>query len=252
MIRMSAACGCDRGKVRSGNQDNFYFRGNCLEETNNGLEAPLEFSGWQRSGMMLAVFDGMGGENYGETASFTAATTMDTLRKGWSQRTMDDRQFLCGCVETLNAAVVQAQERLHTRRMGTTVTALYLGAKHMYIWNVGDSRCYLLRDGTLKQCSVDHVGSLLRPGERKAPLTQYLGLDPEELSIVPAVSCEELRRGDRYLLCSDGVTDMLSDEQIKAALSDGTSCTDCVKTLISGALEQGGKDNITAIVCQIA
>ena len=251
MIRISAACECNRGKVRSGNQDNFYFRGRYLEEENNGLDATLELSGWQRSGMMLAVFDGMGGENYGETAAFTAARTMDTFSRPRSLRNMDDREFLCGCVETLNAAVVEAQQRLHTRRMGTTMVALWLGVKHMYIWNVGDSRCYLLRDGLLKQCSVDHVGSLLRPGERKAPLTQYLGLDPEELTVVPAVSREELRRGDRYLLCSDGVTDMLSDEQIKKTLSGGGSCADCVKALIAGAMEQGGKDNITAIVCEI-
>lgn len=248
MIRMSAACGCDRGKVRSGNQDNFYFRGRYLEEENNGLDAPLAFSGWQRSGMMLAVFDGMGGENHGETAAFTAARTMDTVRRPWN---MDVQEFLRGCADTLNDAVVQAQLQLHTRRMGTTVAALWLGAQHMYIWNVGDSRCYLLRDGTLKQCSVDHVGTLLRPGERKAPLTQYLGLDPEELSIIPSISREALRRGDRYLLCSDGVTDMLSQEQIKKILSGGGSCTDCVNALIAGAMEQGGKDNITAIVCEI-
>ena len=73
MIRMSAACGCHRGKVRSGNQDNFYFRGQYLEAENDGLEKPLEYSGWERSGMLLAVFDGMGGENYGEMASYAAA-----------------------------------------------------------------------------------------------------------------------------------------------------------------------------------
>ena len=251
MIRMSAACGCHRGKVRSGNQDNFYFRGQYLEAENDGLEKPLEYSGWERSGMLLAVFDGMGGENYGEMASYAAAKTMQGFRREWFPNAQEDEARLRTWVGELNAAVMAAQQEHHTDRMGTTLVGLYLGRKHIYAWNVGDSRCYLLREGTLRQLSRDHVEPLIRPGDRKAPLTQYLGLDPQERESEPGILRETLQRGDRYLLCSDGVTDMLGDEQIQKALADGGSCGECVQRLIAEALEQGGKDNITAIVCEI-
>ena len=109
--------------------------------------------------------DGMGGENYGEMASYAAAKTMQGFRREWFPNAQEDEARLRTGVGELNAAVMAAQQEHHTDRMGTTLVGLYLGRKHIYAWNVGDSRCYLLREGTLRQLSRDHVETLIRPGD---------------------------------------------------------------------------------------
>lgn len=248
---IESACGCHIGKVRRCNQDNFLFYHSYLNEDNSGLDAPLVKVHNRVSGTMLAVFDGMGGENFGETAAFASARALAGIRKSLKQHLIPTNDFLNSCVQTLNSAVIQAQQELLTDRMGTTVVGLYTGKRHAYIWNVGDSRGYLLRNGVLNQLSIDHSETGLRPGSRKAPLTQYLGIAPEELQIEPHITCQELNSGDRYLLCSDGLTDMLTDEHIRRILLSEETCADCVRMLIKEALACGGKDNITAIVSTI-
>ena len=83
------------------------------------------------------------------------------------------------------------------------------------------------------------------------PLTQHLGIDPEELQIEPFIAEGEIRRGDRYLLCSDGLTDMLSDEEIAEVLGRAERAEDAVRILQDLALYRGGKDNVTILVCRI-
>ena len=107
----------------------------------------------------------------------------------------------------------------------------------------------------MEQISVDHndAEEMARSGVtgRKAHLTQYLGVDPEEMLLEPHVRMETVAQGDRYLLCSDGLTDMVSEEAIRGILARAAEPKTCVQQLMQAALEGGGRDNITVMVIDI-
>lgn len=248
---LNAACLCNTGKVRKNNEDNFYFDGKCLESDNDGLKNPAFYEDRLRSGFCVSVFDGMGGENFGEVAAFTAAREMQQMEREFADFFISERKYLNRLVTRINNAVVSAQKELLTGHMGSTMVVLYFTAHHVYSCNLGDSRAYRLRDGEFLQISHDHVDSRPRKGGKKAPLTQHLGIDPEEMLIEPYIAKGELRRGDQYLLCSDGLTDMVSNFEIADILLETEDVETCVRKLIDTALEHGGRDNVTAIVCRI-
>ena len=131
------------------------------------------------------------------------------------------------------------------------MVCLYLSGRYAYVCNVGDSRAYRLRDGEFLQLSCDHVEK--RPGrdQKKAALTQHLGFGSEEIEIEPYIAKGELKRGDTYLLCSDGLSDMLTNFEITDIMLGCEDAEDCVRQLIDSALQHGGRDNITAIVCKL-
>ena len=147
----------------------------------------------------------------------------------------------------LNAAVLARAGTLMVERMGSTMAALCFTRRGVTACNIGDSRVYILRDGALRQLSVDHVEHW--EGRKKTPLTQHLGLDPEELRLEPSICEEALRGGDRFLLCSDGLSDMLEDERIAELLAAAPGAEQAARSLLDAALEQGGRDNTTVIVC---
>lgn len=246
-----AACGCNTGKKRRNNEDNFYFDGKCLEMDNNGLKNPVYWEDTLKNGLCFAIFDGMGGENFGEHASFAAARQMQLTEKKLKDFLIPEKRYLQRLTDQLNDAVVQMQEQLKTEKMGTTMVSLYFSGRYVYVCNVGDSRAYRLRDGEFLQLSADHVSN--RPGNeiRKAPLTQYLGLGSEDLQLEPHIAKGEISKGDMYLLCSDGLTDMLTNFEIADIMLSSTDADACAQALIHAALEQGGRDNVTVIVCKI-
>ena len=248
---ISAACGCHTGKIRKNNEDNFCFAGKHLELMNNGLRGPVAFETRATNGLSFAVFDGMGGENYGEYAALAAAVEMSRNRRSFSDSFLPEQKYLERLTRKLNCAVFGSANELCTAGMGSTMVMLYFTPPYVYACNVGDSRAYRLRGGELRQLSKDHVCEM-RPGSvRKAPLSQHLGIDPEEMIVEPYIGKGELRKGDVYLLCSDGLTDMLTDEEIAGLLGKGGTETDKVNGLIGAALDRGGKDNVTVIVCRI-
>jgi protein phosphatase len=120
---------------------------------------------------------------------------------------------------------------------------------------LGDSRAYRYRQGEFMQLSVDHTDAAVIKERgitnRRPRLTQYLGIDQQELILEPAISKGEIHKGDWYLLCSDGVTDMLSNFEIADIIHRAKNAEQCVTQIINAALEKGGRDNITAIVCRI-
>ncbi|MBQ3009705.1 MAG: serine/threonine-protein phosphatase, partial [Oscillospiraceae bacterium] len=138
---------------------------------------------------------------------------------------------------------------------GTTMVALYFASRYVYVCNLGDSRAYRLRGNEFMQISEDHVEKIERYDQngklRKAPLTQHLGIDPEELMIEPYIAKGEIVRGDYYLLCSDGLTDMLTNLEIYSIIKSYQRIDECVDALIKAALEKGGKDNVTVILVKI-
>lgn len=247
---LDAACGCNTGKVRKNNEDNFFFDGRCLEADNSGLKHPVTMTKALRRELCVAIFDGMGGENFGEVASFAAADCMQYTTRKLKDYFIPERKFLNSLCMKINDAVVAKQQELCTERMGSTMVALYFSHGYVYVCNLGDSRAYRLRDGEFLQLSVDHLEKREQT-RKKAPLTQHLGISPENFLIEPYIAKGELKRGDQYLLCSDGLTDMLTNLEIDGIMSSTESAEDCVKKLIDAALEKGGKDNVTAIVCRI-
>lgn len=250
-ILLTAACGCVTGKLRKNNEDNFYFDGQVLPADNNGSPGTLTMKTLLKQDLLVSVFDGMGGENFGEQASYSAAACMrdsDTELRGM---TNDVTQFLTGLCESMNASVNEAKEKYLTSHMGTTMVGFYFTQRCVYSCNLGDSKSYVLRGSGLRQLSQDHVDtwSASHSGGSKAPITQYLGIDPEEFMIEPYISKQDYLPGDKYLLCSDGISDMLGDERIAVILREAASAESAVNELIAAAMEAGGRDNITAIVC---
>ena len=248
---LEAACFSHIGKRRSNHEDNFFFDGNCLPEENRGLDAPLSLEQPLTAGQCLCVFDGMGGENYGETAAFAAAERMKEYVRKPKEFYISEKIYLKRMAEQLNAAVVAKAEELLTNRMGTTMAALYFSRRQVYCCNVGDSRAYRLRGEVLTQLSMDHVSRIALAQGRKAPLTQHLGMDPQEVLLEPYINKYDLLPGDQYVLCSDGLTDMLEDKDIVEILQKTGSAKDAALQLVNAALEHGGKDNITVIICRI-
>ena len=248
---IDAACGCNVGKIRKNNEDNFFFADKCLELENLGLRNTVCFSDILKNGLCFAVFDGMGGENFGEAASFAAARQMQAIARSVSDYFVSERKYLLKLTTQLNNAVVEARKELFTDRCGSTMAALYFSSGFAYVCNVGDSRVYRLRDREFLQLSADHVEQCPRGERKKASLTQYLGIAPADMQIEPYVAKGKIAKGDTYLLCSDGLTDMLTNFEISNIMLNCGEPEDSVQKLIQSALEHGGWDNITVIVCKI-
>ena len=248
---IQAACGCDIGRVRRNNEDNFFFHGQYLEADNDGIKDTICIDNTLKHGTCYAIFDGMGGENFGEVASHAAAFHMlsQMRNRNWFGYLTAKKKYLYRMVQQLNGAVLKAKRDLCTSHMGCTMVSLYFSGMHAFVCNVGDSRAYRVSAGKIEQLSVDHLEK--RPGVRKAPLTQYLGIDEEEMLLMPHIAKAELKRGDWYLLCSDGLTDMVTASEIADIMVNCDDAQTCVRKLIGAALERGGRDNITVIVCKV-
>lgn len=247
-VLLEAACLCSVGRVRKNNEDNLYFDGRCLPEANRGLKHPISCVFTLQKEVCAAVFDGMGGENFGESASFAAATALKRFLQQ-SREAAPPETFLEDLCIALNEAVLDRARELRTSHMGSTMVALWFSQGRVWVCSLGDSRAYRLREGEFLQLSEDHVEK--REGRKKAPLTQHLGIDPEEFLIEPFVAGGEPLRGDQYLLCSDGLTDMLTDPEIEAIMTPTEDVGECAGALVRAALEKGGRDNVTVIVCRV-
>ena len=251
-FRIEAACASHVGLVRGNNEDNFFFDDCVLTPDNRGQTTPLHLFGENRQDVYMAVFDGMGGGDFGEVASYTAASAFRNLlplQRGNIEQQLQD------VTGELNRAVWDARKPLNARQMGTTMAAVCFSGWRAYFCNAGDSRIFILRQDHLAQVSRDHTDEAYMKSHnitgRKPRLTQYLGMDPSEVLVEPYVTSGVPEEGDVILICSDGLTDMVSEERIKEILLCGGTAGACVQALINKALQNGGKDNITVIVCRI-
>ncbi|MBP3870988.1 MAG: serine/threonine-protein phosphatase [Faecalicoccus sp.] len=248
-----AVCVCHIGKKRKNNEDNFYFNGSFLEPVHVESDGILEIEQDRQTEQMYAVFDGMGGGDYGELASYGAAQAMDVaLHTGFIDP--DIESSLRKLSLHLNRKVYEVEKELGSHYMGTTMVSLYYDTQNAWIFNVGDSRCYRLREGSLKQLSLDHSETSfvewMGIKYAKAFLTQVLGMNPKEYSIDPYIVKDQIQSGDIYLLCSDGLTDMVSNEEIQSILSESASIKEGCEQLLKMALDHGGVDNITILIWQ--
>lgn len=252
MHKFISACGCNIGRIRSNNEDNFCFNGFVLSAENCGLRDVLFASGTLDKPFCIGVFDGMGGEAFGEEASYIAA---NVLKEKYTNCIGAPTKVLLDTCNEANEQICAEARKRAVGVIGSTMTALWLEGNEAVLLNLGDSKAFLLRDGSLNQISVEHTDrsrlEALGITMRKPRLTQHLGIDPSEMILEPAIWQESLNSEDYFLLCSDGLTDMVFESKIADILLNQKEPSDCVRQLINTAIEQGGKDNITVIVCRI-
>lgn len=238
---------CSKGLIRDKNQDNFWCNNVYLNSVNEGLPEILTGIINAADFPAFAVFDGMGGEQQGEMAAYIAAVNFDALIK--QSNNPDIKAFLQSTCIELNQRICEYQTENYIRTMGTTAAILMCGADAVYVCNLGDSRIYQYSRKKLTQITHDHVESSL-PG-RKSPLTQCLGIPEEEFMIEPYIAKGVYKNHDHFLICSDGLTDMVTERQINDVFKKKMSVTETARTLMNMALSNGGVDNITVIVCKI-
>lgn len=260
-VRIDAACFSSKGLVRAVNEDNYYFDGRYAGADDEGSGGILRTSFLMpdvsvQGGRLFAVFDGLGGSDYGEAASYASAVAAsDYLNVRGNMDMSDIRSSLDALYRHMDRAVSRKAKVLGTGDMGSTAVSAYFFADHVWCSNVGDSRCYLFRDGDLSPLSKAHTGEeyllMFGLGGSKPPLTQYLGAGSVSRPLVPSHKDAAVQRGDLYLLCSDGLTDMLSDHRIEDILAAAPDPAEAVSRLTEAANERGGRDNITVIVMQV-
>ena len=201
-----------------------------------------------------AVADGMGGHNAGEVASALAVETYGNYMRGVNHIT---GEALRAAVARANDAVYSAsQESPEVSGMGTTFSALAMEGKQCFIAHVGDSRVYLVRRGTLMQLTLDHtlVEEMVLKGlitarearvhPRRNVITRALGTEPRvEIDVIQL----EMRAGDVFFLCSDGLTNHVPEREILRAATAHADWDEKLRRLVGIALENGGSDNITAM-----
>ena len=231
-MRTQIGVASDIGRARERNEDSYL------------VEDPL-----------FAVADGMGGHRGGAVASSLALETLQSVLRG-------DQAAPGVLVEEIKEANQRVLDRglsdRELRGMGTTLTALFTDDDKVHIAHIGDSRAYLLRDGSLKQLTEDHslvqrmvMEGKLKPEEaerhpQRSILTKALGVDPE---IEPdTMTIDPVLPGDRLLLCTDGLTSMVQTDGIEEILKGEPDPQDAADRLVDQANDAGGEDNITVVV----
>lgn len=238
---MKIAAVTDIGSCRQENQDNY-----CAQQLTDG-------SGWG------LVCDGMGGVNGGWVASHTAT---DTMLKYYRERLKslrhgEEKQFMMRGFDLANRAVYEkATSDPEMLGMGTTGVCAYVQGNMAHVVHAGDSRAYLLHGGYIRQLTRDHsmVQQLVDSGQitreqaalhpQKNLITRALGVSS---TIVPEYNRCEVQKGDYLLLCTDGLTNMVPDEEIALILQE-TTFFDAPGVLVDRALKGGGQDNITVLL----
>lgn len=232
---MKVFCATNIGCVRALNEDSYYMP-----------TAKQRF---------MAVADGMGGHLAGEVASQMAVRAFAETLSG--EKTLSEEKMRRAFMKA-NRAVYQEAERDQTKHgMGTTLTALWFGQGTVLMGHVGDSRAYRLRDGKLMRASVDHsyVEELVRSGV----ITPEMALRHPQRNLItrsigpwPRVEADverfDYRTSDVWLLCSDGLTCYVTDEEIEFTLNSPNPWNEKVGALINAVLQRGGADNVTVMI----
>jgi serine/threonine protein phosphatase PrpC len=257
-VRLTVAARSDVGRVRTNNEDAF----NVTDlATGAGLNAGLggDAIDVRDKGVLLALTDGMGGHQAGEVASALVLESLRTaMQTGLAGGADTIEAKIEAAVQRANADVARAA-RANRSGMGATLTAVFIGGVDAFVAEVGDSRAYLLRAGRLRQITRDQSlvqmlvdkGLLSKEDAKLSPhknvILQAMGLADD---VRVAIARLHLRRGDRLLLCSDGVSNSVPDDELRDILATGDPAAACQR-LIDRGNERGGEDNLTAIVAEV-
>ena len=219
-----------------------------------------------RADGVLIIADGMGGRNFGEQAAETAVETVEEalaelldIRQEAGEVVIGDA--LASALRKANARVYELSSADEDRKgMGTTCVAAVIEGERLYVAHAGDSRAYLLRDGALIQITADHsyvaeqvrAGAITEEGARRSRfrniITRAVGIEP---TLEAEVSEAEVKPGDVVLLCTDGLSNMVDEEDIARTLTQVSSPQAAADKLVGMANKNGGKDNITAVVARL-
>jgi serine/threonine protein phosphatase PrpC len=247
----------DRGLVRSANEDAFVCADLSTSERLRGATAA-----WTTSpkGVLLAVSDGMGGARAGEVAS---ALSVEGLLEGMmetSRERVPDSTSLRRVVERSSRRVFDEGQRSDRRGMGATLTAVLVSGDAARIAQIGDSRAYLLRRGRIGQVTHDqsYVQMLVDAGvltpeqaslsPKRNVILQVMGQEAVDVALGTIL----LQRGDRLLLCSDGLTNVLDDETIRALAQPPSDLASACDDLVACTKERGAPDNVTVVLAEVA
>lgn len=239
-MRVRSCAISDVGKKRQKNEDSYLI--------NDGLR-------------LFIVADGMGGHAGGEYASRIAITTIEEYftKSESDQRSKPDHLLENAVKDAGSRIIAKAEEDRALRGMGTTVIAMHIHDKKAIFGHVGDSRAYLFRDGVLEQLTEDHslVNEQVKSGlisEEEAKTHQFKNIITRSLGVTPEVEVDivskKLKTGDLYLLCSDGLSNLVELSEMEKELRDQESVL-AAKTMVDLANKRGGDDNITVIVAEI-
>lgn len=263
------ADGCTSvGKVRRNNEDQFLVaevdRAVRVDSSSFDVEGGTLWP-VRRQAQVLMVADGIGGHAHGEIASAVAIDAILGAVATMRDVAADDEEAF---IRELEAAVAWAQARvlgvarrkgLHFKP-GTTLTMAYVDWPSMYVVHAGDSRCYLHREGELRQLTLDHtlaarlVEAGLPPEQAERSRSRHVlvnavgGGTPDLQVDLQRLS---LRRGDRVLLCTDGLYDLVPMDRIASLVGGQGLPRDCAASLVDAALGAGGTDNVTAVVMHV-
>jgi PPM family protein phosphatase len=262
-----AICGkSDIGRQRDRNEDAFLIGGIVENKSEVYLEIPSESSFITNCGLLVAVADGMGGHNAGEVASSLALSQLSaqfmSSARG-SVRVEDIKTALRNSILSAHTSLLEAGLKYPTYSgMGTTLVGVCFTMDRFYAYHAGDSRLYRLRHGVLRQLSKDHslVQSLVDIGKlaaeetynhpQKHVIINSLGggsdkCDPE------IVDSYKVFDGDIFLICSDGLSDMLDEDVMGSIISTERTLREALILLIDAANGRGGPDNITAVLIKV-
>ena len=249
------------GNIRTNNEDNLYCNGRIM--TANERDKPFFFEGVTEAPAIFAVCDGMGGEDCGEVASMTAVEGLKEHSGKILRNLLDADKEVDDYVKAVNDKLL-GMMRSQGIRTGATLVLAIAGSNSFKIYNLGDSRGFRVENGRLLRVTDDHtvaeekmrMGLLSAAQAEKSRerhiLTRYFG-DSDEYGVMPDVSEEysfDTHTGG--MLCSDGLTDMLTFPEISRIMSAAKTPSEAVNMLVDSALENGGKDNITCLVFEIA
>jgi protein phosphatase len=225
--------------------------------THAGRRRRLNEDAYVREPPLFAIADGMGGARAGEVASSLAAAAVQA-----GQAPGSGKERVAALIHAANRSVYErSSEDADVAGMGTTMTVALVEDSTVTFGHVGDSRAYVLRDGALEQLTDDHslVAELVRAGKlsaeeaehhpQRSVITRALGTDPDvdvDTFVVDA------RPGDLFMLCSDGLTDMIADDEIVEILAERRgNLEDATRELVRRANKAGGQDNITVVAFEV-
>lgn len=260
-MKITATVCVSKGKVRTNNEDNYFLNGSYLEKGAMDVDSSLTAEA-DTDCQLYAVCDGMGGEADGEEASYIAASSLSQFAEKLSA-TEDAAliDLLDAYTETVNTQILAYGKR---GRMGTTLAMLLMRDDYAYAAHMGDSRIYQIRERQIIAYTADHteanrllsLGMITEEQHKNHPmrnaLIRYLGMYYPSMQITAELKdLGRLLPGDRFLLCSDGLTDLVSEQGILQAIQ-GLSARDAAAKLVQCALEAGGTDNVTVMIVDVA
>lgn len=237
----------DVGNVRANNEDNYCVMSEYNSKSSNHLEARFQI---RKNKQLFGVFDGMGGYSNGELASLISA---ETCVQEFSRKTNNiSKDWLNSLFLEMNQRVCNKSSE-DSSNMGSTATIAVLDKQDLIIGHIGDSKIFKIRDNSIFQISIDHIDERSKYlGKTKGLLTQFIGVHEEDLRIEPQIELVQVEKGDIYILCSDGMTDVINQDSILDSFNQNQmNIEETAKKLFLQSLENGSKDNITILVFKV-